>query len=213
MSIVGSASTFFASIPSATRSAARALSLLAIPVAALVGCVNAVPGDTAPSGPTWIVGDSYTVGIDSTNLIDGTYRSKVGASMDNRAPYLREAAAARPGVLYVVAGINNTPNSDSSSYLLGKVRMGMDATAGAECVVWATYPERLSGSYGYLSARVATLNSHIRSEGRARANVVVADLAPIIAKNPSLMAGDGLHLDSDGYRRLAELMQDTSRQC
>jgi lysophospholipase L1-like esterase len=173
------------------------------------GCAGAPPR----SGPTWVVGDSYTVGIQSSGQIDGTYRSKVGATIDNRVPFLEEAAAKHPGVLYVVAGINNAPNSGESSYLLRKVRLGMDATKGAACVVWATYPERLSGSYAYLSSRVATLNSHIRAEARSRSNVVVADFAPVVAANPSLMAGDGLHLDPDGYRRLASVMAEAQNQC
>ena len=181
----------------------RALAAVCATAAASVFGASCAP---APSGPNWIVGDSYTVGIDSTDRISGVYRSKTGATIDNRLPYLEEAADANPPVVFVVAGINNAPISSDSGYLLKKVRLGMDATVGARCVVWATYPENLSGSYAYLVPRVKNLNTHIRNEATARPSVVVADFAPVVAASPSLMAGDGLHLDPSGYRKLADLM-------
>lgn len=172
--------------------------------------VAAAACQPVPSVSAWLVGDSYGVGIDATRPLANQVRVKTGATIDNRLSALAEARRARPRALYVVAGINNAPNSGEYSYLSGKVAAGMDATKGAPCVVWATYPTRLSRSYSYLAPRVRTLNKAIRAEADKRSWVVVADFAPRLDQHPEWMAGDGLHLTSEGYRQLSTDMRTTA---
>jgi hypothetical protein len=74
----------------------------------------------------------------------------------------------------------------------------MGILEGTDRVVWVTVGEALSGR--------AELNAEIRAAAARHPTIVVADWAAMVAADPSLAPGDGLHLSNQGRAALSGLV-------
>lgn len=79
-----------------------------------------------------------------------------------------------------------------------QIDQAMAILEGTDRVVWVTVGEALAGR--------AELNAEIRAAAGRHPSIVVADWAALVAADPSLAPGDGLHLSNAGRVALSDLV-------
>jgi hypothetical protein len=108
-----------------------------------------------------------------------------------------QARRAEIGRVVVIQLGNNYIPGEGGSFA-GQIDQAMALLAGTDRVVWVTVGEALSGR--------AELNAEIRAAAARHPTIVVADWAALVAADPSLAPGDGLHLSNAGRVALSELV-------
>jgi lysophospholipase L1-like esterase len=62
-------------------------------------------------------------------------------------------------------------------------------------------------------ASYAGYNRALAQESRPRQNLRVVDWARMVRENPHWLAGDGVHVNADGYRSRAKAIARSVRRC
>ncbi len=169
----------------------------------------------------WIVGDSLAVGAGGPaqtlmgSKYDLTVRGVVGAPISYAKSEVENAMAAGADAIVVQSGINNVGGGTANvSALTKEIGATLDAASGTLCVYWVTYQSVYTQGYLALNSSAPTLNQVIRDEVAKRAPWAgLIDFQPHIDAHPELNAGDGLHLNSDGYQALATFYRDALLPC
>ncbi len=169
-----------------------------------------------------LVGDSLGVGVESSlrtriaNAWPGsslTSRVQAGSSLSYAVTGINQFKGTAD-VIVVSSGANNL----LSSTIAADLRTALGATVGARCVVWPTVSERIygdptapptTGTAAQWKAGAQTFNATLRAEAAARANLHVADWAPVVTATASYTGTDGLHHTASGTTAFATLITQT----
>jgi lysophospholipase L1-like esterase len=185
----------------------RALALSATAVVAVLGLlpgqVDARPDARAfpPARPTrvLVLGDSVIKGAVGALpaalpgrevVVDAEVSRSTGASADALA-----ALGSDWDVVVVLLAHNDGGSPGAYQPALGRI---VDQLADVRQVSLLTLHE--------VRPYYAEVNRHLRSLADARPNVRVGDWHAVAAANPGALAGDGLHLNGEGARLMAELV-------
>ena len=108
-----------------------------------------------------------------------------------------QARRAEIGRVVVIQLGNNYIPGEGGPFA-GQIDQAMAILEGTDRVVWLTVGEALAGR--------AELNADIRAAAARHPTMVVADWAGLVAADPSLAPGDGLHLSHAGRAALSDLV-------
>jgi len=108
-----------------------------------------------------------------------------------------QARRAEIGRVAVIQLGNNYIPGEGGSFA-GQIDQAMAVLEGTDRVVWVTVGEAIAGR--------AELNAEIRAAAARHPTIVVADWASLVAADPSLAPGDGLHLSNQGRVALSDLV-------
>jgi len=147
----------------------------------------------------FVVGDSLTVG--TAPYLRRALRPKVRALSINAQvsrftgpgiAKLTTKRAQKAHIWVVALGTNDGPSTQQTRKNVKRVMR----LAGKRSVIWVNVVR--PGGYG-------GVNRVLRKEDRARSNLSVLDWASVIRSRSSLLAGDRVHLTSNGYKVRATL--------
>ena len=173
---------------------------------------EAPPAGANAGGPrsALIVGDSLSVGAGphieaalkgwevQTLAREGKHADEGVAEITGRADL--------PPVLMVSLGTNDDPSAVDT--FAGYVQTVLDAAGPSGCVVWPNIvrPPYNGVSYSGYNRALARLHA-------TNPNLRVVDWAGIVAANPSVLSGDGVHATPAGYAVLGRAIAQTARTC
>lgn len=186
-----------------------------VPVPVQVSAPAAVPRAVPPARPPAVrtadarlvlVGDSVTEMLgpghtDTARQVLGAagwsvvVDTLVGRSIGHGASTLRARWGEVGDVVVVQLGANDGGDAGVLAQRLGALVAGLD---GVERVVLVGYPED--------DPDRAAVNAAILDVALRDPRVVIADWRAVAARNPGLVAGDGLHLTPAGARALARVI-------
>jgi lysophospholipase L1-like esterase len=157
-----------------------------------------------------IVGDSLSVG--AAPHIESSLRGWDVETLAREGKHTDEGVAEitsrsdLPPVLIVSLGTNDDPSAvDSFS---GYVQTVLDAAGPAGCVVWPTIVRPPYNGVSY--------NGYNRALARLYAtspNLRLVDWGGIVASNPGVLSGDGVHATPAGYAALGQAIAQAARTC
>ena len=109
-------------------------------------------------------------------------------------------------VLLVSAGTNGSPSA--IGLFKADVRKVLTLAGPSRCVVWANIvrPPYQGVSYDGINRALAELDRQYR-------NLVVFDWARMIARNPSALAADGVHVAVPFYKKRAQGIAALAKRC
>jgi hypothetical protein len=185
----------------------RRLSAL-VPVLALLA---APAGAQALSHRLLVNGDSLAVGTQPYIPAElrgwkVTQSAAVSRHAFEAAGVLRAYGRSLPRVIHVSLGTNDDPRQMST--FRAAIRDVMAVAGSRRCVVWTNIvrPPVAGASYsGY--------NRALAQESRPRANLRVVNWTRMVSRNPQWLAGDGVHVNADGYRARADAIARSVRRC
>ena len=132
-----------------------------------------------------------------------------------RARWTRDVAAASPAAVVIIAGVNDVYQGRAVEHVTRELRAMYDLAATARMPVIAGSIVPYDTATPEQNARMRAINDWIRAEAARDANIEFADTRAAAARadNPDLLRSspDGLHPDSDGYRRMAEALAPAIR--
>jgi lysophospholipase L1-like esterase len=122
------------------------------------------------------------------------------------ADVMRGYGRALPRVIHVSLGTNDDPRTVDAFH--AAIRDVMKVAGPRRCVVWTNIvrPPVAGASY-------AGYNRALAQESRPRRNLRVVDWARMVRANPHWLAGDGVHVNADGYRSRAAAIARSVRRC
>jgi hypothetical protein len=122
------------------------------------------------------------------------------------ADVMRAYGRALPRVIHVSLGTNDDPNQVDA--FRSAIRDVMSVAGPHRCVVWTNIVRpRVAG------ASYAGYNHALAAESRPRENLRVVNWARMVHANPQWLAGDGVHVNADGYRARAKAIAKSVRRC
>lgn len=129
-----------------------------------------------------------------------------------RARFARDAAAATPAVVVIVAGVNDVYQGRSAASVERELELMYDAARDAKIAVVAGTIIPFNVATPDQNARMHAINDWIRSYAAAHAGrVVFCDTRAAVAAagQPDRLASspDDLHPSPDGYRRMAAALE------
>jgi lysophospholipase L1-like esterase len=156
-------------------------------------------------------GDSLAVGT-QPYLPQELRRWKVAQSVSvsrhafEGADVMRAYGRSLPRVIHVSLGTNDDPRTVDA--FRAAIREVMEVAGPRRCVVWANIvrPPVAGASY-------AGYNRALAQESRPRKNLRVVNWAGMVRKNPQWLAGDGVHVNAEGYRERAKTIARSVRRC
>ena len=184
----------------------RRLSALLILVA-----LAAPPGADALSRRLLVNGDSLAVGtqpylpreLGRWRVIQST---AVSRHAFEGADVMRAYGRALPRVIHVSLGTNDDPRTVSA--FRAAIRAVMKVAGPRRCVVWANIVRPPVGGTSY-----AGYNRALARESRTRQNLRVVNWVRMVREHPQWSAGDGVHVNADGYRFRADAIARSVRRC
>lgn len=165
--------------------------LLAGTALALACALSATPATSAPLNGLFVEGDSLTLGSSSAiqaNLAGEFLTITVDAEVGRSTPagISRLAAGQTANVWVVALGTNDAPDVVTMRRNVKAVL----AAAGTRPVLWVSV---------WRSEEYLPVNRMLSRQDRKSAQLSVLRWDRFIAKNPTLMAEDGIHLTPAGY--------------
>lgn len=146
----------------------------------------------------FVVGDSLTVGSApylrrnlGPKVRSLTVDAKVGRFTRSGVAKLRSKKARRANIWVIALGTNDGPNRAQTKRNIKKIMR----LSGQKRVIWVNIVR--PGGYG-------AVNRVLRKADKARKRLTVLDWASVIRSKSRLLAGDGVHLSSSGYKVRAE---------
>lgn len=178
---------------------------------ALVLCLAAPATAEALSRRLLVNGDSLAVGTEpylpqELRRWRVTQSTEVSRHAFEGADVMRAYGRSLPRVIHVSLGTNDDPRTVDA--FRAAIREVMKVAGPRRCVVWTNIvrPPVAGASY-------AGYNRALAQESRPRQNLRVVDWARMIRDNPQWLAGDGVHVNADGYRARAEAIARSVRRC
>ena len=122
------------------------------------------------------------------------------------ADVMRAYGRSLPRVIHVSLGTNDDPNQVDG--FRAAVREVMAVAGPQRCVVWTNIvrPPVAGASY-------AGYNRALAAESRPRENLRVVNWARMVHANPHWLAGDGVHVNAEGYAARAKAIAESVRRC
>jgi hypothetical protein len=122
------------------------------------------------------------------------------------ADVMRAYGRSLPRVVHVSLGTNDDPNQVDA--FRAAVREVMEVAGAQRCVVWTNIvrPPVAGASY-------AGYNRALAAESRPRENLRVVNWARMVHANPHWLAGDGVHVNAEGYAARAKAIAESVRRC
>jgi lysophospholipase L1-like esterase len=165
----------------------------------------------AASRRLFVNGDSLAVGT-QPYLPQELRRWKVTQSVSvsrhafEGADIMRAYGGSLPRVIHVSLGTNDDPRTVGA--FRAAIREVMEVAGPRRCVVWANIvrPPVAGASY-------AGYNRALAEESRPRKNLRVVNWAGMVREHPQWLAGDGVHVNADGYRARAKTIARSVRRC
>jgi lysophospholipase L1-like esterase len=84
----------------------------------------------------------------------------------------------------------------------------MEVAGPRRCVVWTNIVRPPVGGTSY-----AGYNRALAAESRPRENLRVVNWARMVHANPQWLAGDGVHVNAEGYAARAKAIAESVRRC
>lgn len=166
-----------------------------VSVAPSSGGGGAVAPLTGGSNEAFAVGDSITVGCQSyLEQNDKGWKFTVDARVSRPTPEGIDHIKSRNGTFGSVVVVNLGTNGGGPPYAQQAAEIEQ-LLSSVPRIVWVTVNE--------LSDWQRSVNVEIHNIATRNNRVVIVDWASIIAGNPGLKAGDGIHATPDGYKRLS----------
>ena len=122
------------------------------------------------------------------------------------ADVLRAYGRSLPRVIHVSLGTNDDPNT--VDVFRAAIRAVMQVAGPRRCVVWTNIVRPAVAGASY-----AGLNRALAAESRPRENLRVVNWARMVREHPQWLAGDGVHVNVDGYRARAKAIAQSVRRC
>ncbi len=185
-----------------------ALVVAAALAALLVATRDSGSGSRAKTGAVSLVGDSLNVGIEPylRDDLDGwtiTTDDEVGRATDAGIEALDRAGGSLRPVVVVSLGTND-PQEDVDSFRADIARV-LDRVGPSRCVVWSTIWRDGGPNKAF--------NEALADAARDDDRLVLVDWARLVADDPTLLAGDGVHGTPDGYAARASAVASAVRDC
>ena len=122
------------------------------------------------------------------------------------ADAMRAYGRALPRVIHVSLGTNDDPRAVGP--FRAAIREVMDVAGPRRCVVWTNIVRPPVGGASY-----SGYNHALAAESRRRSNLRVVNWARLVREHPQWLAGDGVHVNAEGYRVRAEAIARSVRRC
>jgi hypothetical protein len=168
----------------------------------------------APPRTLVMIGDSLAQGTEPylAGMLDGwqvTTDARRGRPLAEGMGVLDATPTPSPAVLAFSLFTNDSPTAVDS--LEAAVRRSVQRAGPRGCAVWATIVRPpLSGvSYDAANRRLNALASDSELAGR----LIIVPWAEVVARNPGLIAADGVHGTAAGYETRARLYASAARAC
>jgi lysophospholipase L1-like esterase len=123
-------------------------------------------------------------------------------------PAAAAVTAGQPAVTVIALGTNDAVTGADADAFAGRAEQLL-AGLGQLPIIWVTHTETGGGRTPSDEKRV---NDVIRSLPATHPNVTVLDLAPEIAADPAVLAGDGIHYQGDGRQWFADKVAEAASQ-
>jgi hypothetical protein len=135
-----------------------------------------------------------------------TQSAEVSRHAFEAADVMRSYGRSLPRVIHVSLGTNDDPNQ--VKVFRDAIREVMGVAGPRRCVVWTNIvrPPVAGASY-------AGYNRALARESRPRENLRVVNWAHMVRENPDWLAGDGVHVNAEGYRSRAHAIARSVRRC
>ena len=166
----------------------------------------------ASRGPrrTLVVGDSLAVGVEpylGKDLPGWRITTSAFTSRPLADGVAEITSTSRlPPVLVVSLGTNDDPSAVST--FSGAVESVLRAAGPAGCVIW---PNIVRPPYNGVS--YAGYNRALARLAAANPNLIVVDWAGMVARDPGMVAGDGVHATPSGYSARAAAIAQAVLSC
>jgi hypothetical protein len=135
-----------------------------------------------------------------------TQSTEVSRHAFEGADVMRSYGRALPRVIHVSLGTNDDPRAVGA--FRAAIREVMDVAGPRRCVVWTNIVRPPVGGASY-----AGYNRALVAESRPRKNLRVVNWARIVREHPQWLAGDGVHVNAEGYRFRAQAIARSVRRC
>lgn len=138
--------------------------------------------------------------------VNGERTDQIAARFD------RDVLAAKPQIVIIIAGVNDVYQGRSADTVIAALRAMYDRALGAGLTVIAGSILPYNTATPDQNARMHDINAWIASQARADHRLMFVDTRRAVASehDPDQLAGspDGLHPNIDGYRRMAEAIEE-----
>jgi len=122
------------------------------------------------------------------------------------ADVMRAYGRSLPRVIHVSLGTNDDPRAVDA--FRAAIREVMQVAGPRRCVVWTNIVRPPVGGASY-----AGYNRALAAESRPRENLRVVNWARKVREHPHWLAGDGVHVNAEGYRSRAQAIARSVRRC
>ncbi len=133
-----------------------------------------------------------------------------------RARFARDAAAPKPAVVVILAGVNDVYQGRSTAAAERELELMYDAARTARISVVAGTIIPFNGATAEQNARMHAINDWIRAYAATHDGVVFCDTRAAVAApgQPDRLVSspDDLHPSPDGYRRMAAALEPAIKQ-
>jgi hypothetical protein len=135
-----------------------------------------------------------------------TQSASVSRHASEGADVMRSYGSSLPRVIHVSLGTNDDPNQ--VSVFRAAIREVMEVAGSRRCVVWTNIvrPPAAGASY-------AGFNRALAAESRRRDNLRIVNWVRMVRSHPEWVVGDGVHVNSEGYKARAKAVASSVRRC
>ncbi|MDQ3170081.1 MAG: GDSL-type esterase/lipase family protein [Acidobacteriota bacterium] len=165
-------------------------------------------GDASAPFPYWLMQSEPS--WDVRNLgVNGERTDQI------RARWERDVAPLKPAAVVILAGVNDVYQGRAIDHVTTQLRAMYDRAAAAGIPVIAGSIVPYNTATPEQNAKMRAINDWIQAEAARDANITFADTRAAAARDDNRdmlrSSPDGLHPDTDGYRRMASALRPAIR--